>query len=212
MLISRFAVVCALAIVTLVPTAASAATFTTTSKLHDQYFFPDLSTPYKSPKDYVGVGTFSPTFNKFSDTDAFSLIIGSDNITLSRRVGARIGEFHAAIFNGAKYSDLTNSIAAFLSISINGATNVAGFDLSRLSFDENNFAINLQGLNWGGGERISLDFNVVAPVPLPAALPPLIGAIGGLGVFQRWRRRRLLSVQRAKTNGATSSGNLQLIS
>ena len=30
----------------------------------------------------------------------------------------------------------------------------------------------------------------VSPVPLPAAFPLFVGAVGGVGSFGRWRRRR----------------------
>jgi hypothetical protein len=74
-------------------------------------------------------------------------------------------------------------------VTINAATNLAGFDASRVSFDANNIYVNWQGLVFNTNTVVSLDVNgSVAPVPEPATLV-LVGA-GGLGLLAKARRRR----------------------
>jgi hypothetical protein len=156
---------------------ASAATFTPTGTLHYQSYWPDSSTPDGDAQDYVGLGTFSTIFG-FA-----RLVVSSTNLTLLFDYN---WGYTDAEFNGPVFSDLTNSYEAFSDVVLDSSS-VVGFDLSRIIFDDNSIGLNLQGLDIERGQSISIDVN---PVPIPAALPLLATAIGGLGVFGHWRRRR----------------------
>jgi len=164
--------------------SASAATFTPGGTLHYQYFFPDTSSPWPDSGDYAGLGSFTSVLG------TADLTISPDNLTITFNGSQSGASFTGSSFNGPRYSDETNSIANFLSVTINAATDFAGFDLSRLFFDGDHIWLNLQGLLITEGQKISLDVNSVSAVPLPAALPLFATAIGGLGVFGRVRRRK----------------------
>ena len=87
-------------------------------------------------------------------------------------------------FNGYRLFDYTNSIAPFLSVTINPVTNMAGFDASRITFDGDNIYVNFQGLSFTTETVVSLDINTV---PEPATLS-LMGI--GLALAAGWARRR----------------------
>ena len=56
------------------------------------------------------------------------------------------GIFTSAAFNGVHLFDVNGTISTFLSVTVNPATNVVGFNASRISFDANNIYANLQNL------------------------------------------------------------------
>lgn len=86
-----------------------------------------------------------------------------------------------ATFNGFKITDVFSDIADFTSVSINSATNMVGFDLSRITVLADSIWVNWQGLSFTSETIVSLDINQSA-VPIPAAAflfaPALLGFMG----------------------------------
>lgn len=125
----------------------------------------------------VGAGVeFAP--GSFPDYNRNAYVDASDT---SIEYGQTDGTIYAdATFNGFHYYDALNAIDAILGVSINPATNLAGFDMSRVSFDANNVYINMQGLSAGTAHRVVIDlrFDAVTAVPAPASL-----ALAGLGLL-----------------------------
>ena len=94
-------------------------------------------------------------------------------------------------FEVLRFFDVNGTIPAFTDISVNPATNYAGFNASLISeFDSDVIALNLTGLNGLQGQQISLDLTAAAPVPVhePATLWLLVA---GLTTLVAWRRREI---------------------
>lgn len=152
------------------------------------YFFPDLTQPLTSSPVFalnpfvVGSGvdsvlTFSDLFDLTIDFSAHQLVL-----TMPSNVGTM--SFFSATFNGPTFQ--LDPLEPFDSL-----TSVAGIDPLRVALSADHFVlgINLQGLSFGAGEQIIVNFADVNPVPLPAALPLFASGLGVLG-FLNWRRRR----------------------
>jgi hypothetical protein len=89
-------------------------------------------------------------------------------------------------FNGWVLTDTTSS--PITSVTIDGATNMAGFGPSNVSFTGNTVTVNWSGLRFDGSTVVQLELNGGA-VPEPASL-----ALFGLGLTgiaaALWRRSR----------------------
>ena len=91
-------------------------------------------------------------------------------------------------FSGFQIFDVNGTIPAFSSVVINGATNMAGFDASRITFDADNIWVNWQGLDFNTGTIVSLDVNGVSETPEPTTMLPV--GMAAVGILVSRRRRR----------------------
>jgi hypothetical protein len=99
--------------------------------------------------------------------------------------------YTVAAFNGFRFFDALDDIDAITNVSINAATNLSGFDASRVSFDADNVFINLQGLFADSAHHVVLDvtFGPASAVPEPGTLVLVMAALGGLAVRHPRRAR-----------------------
>jgi hypothetical protein len=135
----------------------------------------------------VGAGIEFPT-GSFPSYNANAFVDVSDfQIDYGQTAGT---SYTVATFNGFRFYDALNAIAPIVGVSINGATNLAGFNLSRVSFDADNIYINLQGLAAGGAHLVRLDvqFSSTA-VPEPSTIL-FLGSGLALIAIPAWRHRR----------------------
>jgi hypothetical protein len=70
------------------------------------------------------------------------------------------------------------------SVTLDAASNMVGFDASRITFDTNSIAVNWAGLSFNSDTRVVL--NVAAgTLPEPASYALVIAALAGVGLARR---------------------------
>lgn len=138
---------------------------------------------YDTDDSQVGTGV------EFSMLDGIYEVDVSDTnllLTSPRTTGATAG-----FFNGFHLFDSNGTIDAILDVSI-ASNGWAGFDASRINFDDNNIWINMQDLSLVAGDSLSLDvsFGTVQPPPNPAPEPTTLALLGlGLASLVALRRK-----------------------
>ena len=138
---------------------------------------------YDTDDSQVGSGV------EFSMLDGIYDVDVSDTnllLTFATTVDASEG-----FFNGFHLLDSNGTIDAILGVSI-VSNGWAGFDASRINFDDNNIWINMQNLSFEVGDSLSLDvsFGTVQPPPNPAPEPATLALLGlGLASLVALRRK-----------------------
>jgi hypothetical protein len=143
-----------------------------------RYYFPDLNTAYADYGTLTAPGTFGNVLG------LIDVNVGDSTIVVNFTDGG--GWVDLVAFNGFVLTDLTN--APITSVTINPATNMAGFTSSTFTFDASSISVDWQGLSFTPGGVVQLDLNGNG-VPEPAAWT-LTGAgiLAALAVFRRRRR------------------------
>jgi hypothetical protein len=148
------------------------------------YLFPNTSTIFAGPTDVVGpAGTISNFANfanlSFSDT----------NILITTTRNAQVNN---VAFDGFEFVDLNGNIPNFTNVTLDSATNYAGFNSSRVTTAAHTIFVNVADLPGLQGQMISLDIGgPPAGVPEPNSLV-LVGtvlfALGALRALQEPRK------------------------
>jgi hypothetical protein len=152
-----------------------------------QYYYPDLSTLFYQPPDFVvGPGVELPN-GLYSTSDGVGQLDVSDTNLLVKFTTT--GSWAPGLFNGFRLYDSTSSIAPITSVTVNPATNMPGFTALNVSFDADNIYVNWQGLPIDPSYRVSLDVNTAA-VPTPSTFVTWGGVMAVVGAIAIVRRRQ----------------------
>ena len=129
-------------------------------------------------------GNFYPYFNVSAGDDwvMFDYSVATDPGTWSVS-GLSLAP---TIYNGIAIRLVSVSIPDITSVTIDPVTNMAGFDLSRISFTAREIQVDWMSLAWDTSTIVKLDVDTAAGVPEPGAFW-LIGA--GLAALAVWRKR-----------------------
>ena len=143
-----------------------------------EWLYPNNSTVLETQDLIIGPGIEKPD-TPYSGV-LFLLDLSDESISFT--VGASYLGFGDTEYNGFHFFDFSNTIDPFYSVSINSATNLAGFSASRISFDADNIDISFTGLPVTTESLVLLD---IATIPEPATL--LLLGLGGLVLRGRKR-------------------------
>ncbi|MEM7469145.1 MAG: VPLPA-CTERM sorting domain-containing protein [Pseudomonadota bacterium] len=139
----------------------------------------ELETGVLLARQVDGSGPISLTGGVFAIGNAESAVFGNQN-----RIG---GEFTDRL-DGNRPRDLAANSIAF-AIRANDSGNLYNLLLTYFGGDRQSAGVPPMPLN---GATAVFDVNAVTPIPVPAALPLMLSALGGFGVFARRRGRVFL--------------------
>ena len=156
--------------------------------VHAQYLFPTQGSIYQ---DFGETTVSGDTIIASSLGNVGGVDLHATGSNLTALFNQGYSTYWTSIgFNGFVVFDDTNTVGAITGVSINGATNMSGFDMSRISFDADHIFVNWQGLALNQGTVVSLDISSSGgAVPEPASWALMLGGFGAIGGAMRSRRR-----------------------
>ena len=181
-----------LAALVAVPTIASAQL--TGSSVGLNYYWPTLA----SPVENHGPAVVGGGIEFLGVTGNFNVDVGSSSVFVQYLTGnSWCGPTNPACpqasttFNGFRLFDVGSSAPAFTSVTINAATNMVGFDASRVTFDADNIYVDWKDLAFDEHTRVVLDINTsTTTTPEPASLALFGTGIVAIGGVVARRRRK----------------------
>jgi hypothetical protein len=145
--------------------------------IHAEYRFPTADQTYSN----LGTATVGGSGATFDGMGYFDILVTGSKIVADYKSQAT---WSTASFNGFVLTDLTK---LFPSVSLNAATNLAGFDASRFYVNGNSIFVNWNGLSFNQNSQVVFDVQSTG-VPEPLTLSLL--AIGLLGIGATRRRKQ----------------------
>ena len=119
--------------------------------------------------DIAGQGVLDLNISDSSPELAFDFINESTNT------------FTATAFNGFFISDVSNSIADFIGVNIDG-TNLAGFDADRIFFNADTIYLNFTGIEFSSNAYIDFDIEFASTTSVPEPGTMLLFGLGLVGL------------------------------
>ena len=149
-----------------------------------QYLFPNLGTVnIDFASQVVGVGV------EFNAADQSQVDVGDASLAISSVPGQGPTALFPAAFNGYRIYDVGATLPTFMSVTVNAASNLPGFDATRVTFDADNIYVNLQDLVLLPGQVALLDITFASTVPEPGTVALVATGLLGLGAAARRRAR-----------------------
>lgn len=171
------------AILSVMSTGAASAAVLDAMDVNASWRYSDINSLYANyGNSVVGAGTEYSNVN-VDNAIFFDIDIADTSITVS--FNDSFSAFNLGSFNGLFITDI-NSLFPALSVF---SVNVSGFTFlaSDVIFQSDGFGLDFQGDAFAGGESVTVNF-APASVPLPAAFPMLLLALGGIGALQLRRK------------------------
>ena len=152
------------------------------------YLYPDTATPYTSasfaPANF-SAGSGVDTIGDIEGVTQLATDFGANTLSIVFTTTLTNPTLNATSFNGPVFTATT--ALPFTTVTLGAGTNLAGFDLSRVTLTGNSIGINLQGLNYTTGSTIDLSFSGAAGVPEPASWGLMIAGFVLVGTAVRRR-------------------------
>jgi hypothetical protein len=162
------------------------------------FYYPNAATPYAgaafSPQTFA-VGTGQESVADIEGVTFLSIDFSADQVTIKFHTVLSAPTWGAASFNGIAFTSASAANLGIAGASVNGATTLAGFDSSRLSFGPRWVAIDWNGLSYRDGQQLTVDFQFSDAAPLgitsPSPVPELsILVMVALGTLVGWSAMR----------------------
>ena len=182
-----------LAIALALPATAASSAILVGAEVTSEYSYPDLDTAYPEatydPQTFI-VGAGQDATVSLENVTTFNVDFSDTALDLVFDTTLMDPTFTNASFNGLVFTssnfDLINSI------SIGASTNLAGFDLSRVSIVDDELRLNFAGLTYNTDTVIGLNFT---PVPEPGTWAMMLLGFGAVGFAMR-RKQRVLPLRK----------------
>lgn len=127
-----------------------------------------------------GTKTVTPTGASFTFFGV-NTVVTPTQIRLTEIPGNR-SIFDSAGFNGFRVAETGGSPAPIIGFLVDPATNLPGFDLSRVSSDPTDIYINFQGLTLDAGQSVTLNIVTGPPAVPEASTTASLGLLLALGL------------------------------
>ncbi|MDB5366582.1 MAG: hypothetical protein JWM77_2509 [Rhodospirillales bacterium] len=151
------------------------------------YSFPNDSTVYCcapfGPPTFT-VGAAAETTGLVEGVTQILVDFGDNDLRLTLTTVLSAPTWNNTLFNGPIFSLLGGGSIGVGPASVNPATTLAGFDLSRVLLDAGRIGINWAGLSYHSGDVVAIDFG---QIPEPASIVVLAMAVAGLLAARRAR-------------------------
>jgi MYXO-CTERM domain-containing protein len=148
--------------------------------------------PTSAPTSDAGTQTVSPAGAMFA-SNGLDVTVTPTQIRFVTPPNSSAGFGAAPGFFGFRIAETGAAPAPIIGFLVDPATNVPGFDLSRVSGDPTDLYANLQGLSFDEGQNVTLDIFTAPPAVPEASTTASLGLLLalGLGGIALARRRRV---------------------